>query len=294
MLELISWSRKGERPHFKRGLDYIAERSFSSARAYFRNGLTKKPDSVFLMAAYSVALAGAGEFPSAKRFARIAIDQDPGLWQSYVCLAHCHNRLGEYEQQQMAAEVLLNIWPDEAGNHIIQADAWNNLGNYQSAGSHAKEAIKLKPSWPHGHLLRGFAHLGMKSPKNAVQDSERSIKYNSEKKMYPLFFDYALAGAIYFRLGNRAAADGKSDEAEEHRKIAVSRFKSGLGDFETEGADRDREIYKKVLLIYEGLSRLDEGRHKPKLEAWLKEISATRMNGLEREREHIRKFLGVA
>ncbi|MBW3014749.1 tetratricopeptide repeat protein [Candidatus Woesearchaeota archaeon] len=277
MLELISWSkRKGERPRFKTGLVYLEEKRYSSAREYFKSGLTKRPDNAFLMAAYAVALAGAGDFPSARRFARLAMDTDSKVWQAGVCLAHCHNRLGDYSQQANVAKILLTLWPDEAGNHIIQADAYNNQGNFQRAVGHAKEAIRLKPELPHGHLQRGFAHLGMNNPENAVQDAERTLECNGEKNMYPLFFDHALAGVVYLRLGNDGAA----------RKHLVS----GLESYDSGGFPHDREAYKRILMILECHAKLDENQ-KPKLEKLLAEIKAAEMKDFEEDRKLVHKLL---
>lgn len=226
----------------REGQELYEARKYSQARNIFMKMMERWPDHPDVVTLYASAHAGLGDLRTAHRFAQVSAAMSPEEpdHNVFILLSYCSSRFGNYIKALKYAKKAVELCPDDARGFINKSSALTDLGEFRGARIAAGKALELDPSLPQGYLCRGFAYLGENEPGKALEDGKRSFSSNFENSHYPIFYDHALQGAAHFRMNSLTQAKTSLDTAlEEFEKMT--------------GFPMDRDVYKKLILVHQGL-----------------------------------------
>jgi len=209
------------------------------------NALAEKPSpSPGFEARLGKAYFQNGKFQAATRHLQLAIEQNPGDWESVQLLAlsdystgdcrqalpllvrlaphlpkgdtdnaHltgvCYLKTGDFDRARTAFAGIFAAPPDSAAAHLMLAKMMVREHLEDQAIPEIRKAVDLDPRLPMAHFLLGEIYLYQQSPQRALEEFQKELALNSTVWL------------VYWRLGDALVRLERYDEAEKVLKQSV-------------------------------------------------------------------------
>lgn len=143
--------------------------SFNKSKSFLRTAVSKNK---------------LGDFPSAAKYATLAIKNDPNNVNAYLERAISNNFLGNYASAVKDASFVLERDPSNISALNIRSWALNKMGNYKSANEDASKALEINPNFADAWFNRAIAMENMGDWKGMLENYQKAATLSNSYKRY--------------------------------------------------------------------------------------------------------------